>query len=185
MAPALRSNSEPAPLLMAPRAPLYAGRDPDVAAFALFVTPKFSVHRHDAFSGHDGMWATRLPPCISSLGCSALDTSRLGSSLKLPLSWVGTWDAVNSYRVSPIADSSSPPSDKMGGDSRGFNSLAVLRVHSLKLSSNGKTSKVHYRTLSFFAFRFKKNENSLFFVFSSTKSLSNLFASLRYCIVLK
>ncbi len=50
---------------------------------------------------------------------------------------------------------------------------------------NGKTLIVHYRTLSFFAFRFKKNENSLFFAFSSTKSLSNLFASLRYCIVLR
>jgi hypothetical protein len=45
---------------------------------------------------------------------------------------------------------------------------------------NGKTSLVHYRTLSFLAFSFFfLNENSLFFAFSSSKSLSNLFASLR------
>ena len=31
------------------------------------------------------------------------------------------------------------------------------------LTSNGKTSIVHYRTLSFFAFRFKKKTNVRFF----------------------
>jgi hypothetical protein len=47
-------------------------------------------------------------------------------------------------------------------------------------TSNGKTSIVYYQTLSFFALRLKKNQSSLFFVFLNTKSLSNLFASLRY-----
>ncbi len=51
--------------------------------------------------------------------------------------------------------------------------------------SNGKTLLVHYRTLSFFDFRYKKTKVRFFFVISSTKSLSNLFASLRYCNVLK
>ncbi len=46
--------------------------------------------------------------------------------------------------------------------------------------SNGKTSLVHYRTHSFFAFRLKKKWKFAFFLISSTKSLSNLFASLRY-----
>jgi hypothetical protein len=76
----------------------------------------------------------------------------------------------------------------------GADTPTFLRVDSLSLgvggvlsvfSRNGKTSVVHYRTLSFFAFRFlpfvfQKNESSLFFVILSTKSLSNLFASLRY-----
>ncbi len=48
--------------------------------------------------------------------------------------------------------------------------------------SNGKTSIVHYRTLLFFAIRFfYKTKVRFFFVILSTKSLSNLFASLRYC----
>ncbi len=53
------------------------------------------------------------------------------------------------------------------------------------LYSNGKTSLVHIEHFRFLPFVFIKNESSLFFVISSTKSLSNLFASLRYYKVLK
>jgi hypothetical protein len=49
---------------------------------------------------------------------------------------------------------------------------------------NGKTLIVYYQTLSFFACHSKKPK-VLFFVFLSTKSLSNLFTSLRYCQVSK
>ncbi len=46
--------------------------------------------------------------------------------------------------------------------------------------SNGKTSIVCYRTLSFFSLRLKKKRKFVFFVFLNTKSLSNLFTSLWY-----
>jgi hypothetical protein len=46
--------------------------------------------------------------------------------------------------------------------------------------SNGKTSIVIIKHFRFCTFVLKKNESSLFFVILSTKSQSNLFASLRY-----
>jgi hypothetical protein len=48
------------------------------------------------------------------------------------------------------------------------------------LASNGKTSIVHYRTLSFLPF-VKKKRKLAFFVISRAKSISNLFASLQFC----
>ncbi len=95
----------------------------------------------------------------------------------------------------PIATSeySQPPGPKGGGAhspaAKGVgesqfqqleNRLALCLLCEVRYS-NGKTSLVHYRTLSFFAFRLKKNESSIIFVISSTKSLANLFASLQYC----
>jgi hypothetical protein len=46
-----------------------------------------------------------------------------------------------------------------------YNKKKLFQTFTNVCASNGKTSLVQYRTLSFFAFRFKKNESSFFYGF--------------------
>ncbi len=105
-------------------------------------------------------------PIWEQLGSLSMKTEGGGGSLLVP------------EIIDPVFAKTSPnPSVSMTEYERFGLVFTKTRVYKFG-HRNGKTSLVHYRTLSFFAFSYFLNENSLFFAFSSTKSLSQLFASL-------